>query len=131
MTAKPRKIEQYLAEGQRLAEVVAAHRAATGAASAEAPVTQQPDVYPECNKPRSPRSQRLPSAQYPTELPGWPLNPRPPAEVPDYRTIETASIVVRARKAKGRSLIEPIGPSELRKRDSVSRLGAPFGAREQ
>jgi hypothetical protein len=104
--AKPRKMELYLAEAERFAETVKAYRAAAGG--------DEPAPTP--TKPR-----RLPTAQYPSEIPGYPLNPSPPKEIPEYRTMETAQIVVRARKAKGRGLIEPIGPSELRKRDSVSR----------
>jgi hypothetical protein len=109
---QPLKTAQHLAEGKRLAEMVAAHRADRGEASAAAVLHKQYTG----NKPRS---RRLPTAQYPSEIPGYPLNPNAPKEIPDYRTIETAEIVVRARRAKGRSLMEPIGPSELRKRDDV------------
>ena len=110
---KPRKMEQYIAEGKRLADVVAAHRAARGEASAEVPSAQTGSPEPDCNKRKS---YRLPPLATPTPIPGYPLNPSP-AEVPDYGTMGR----VKAIKARQRSRkIDPIGPPELVKAREAS-----------
>jgi hypothetical protein len=98
---------QYLAEGDVLRDAVNAHRAARGA-SAESP---------------PPKSQRLPPAQYPTEIPGFPLNPTPPAEIPNYASmarLKATRAAVAERRGK-RATLKPIGEPTLRKRDNVSR----------
>jgi hypothetical protein len=117
---KPRKMELYLAEGARLAEVVNAYRAAKGEASAEdAAVTQRTYVSPDCDKPRP---YKQPPLDRPTEIPGYPLNnPSPGQEIPDYVTIGRVK-AMRATQAARRGKkapVTPSGSSELRKRPDM------------
>jgi hypothetical protein len=115
-----RTIPEYLKYGEQLSEAVNAYRAARG----EATVTQDPERSGrDVTSSTKPKSYQLPPAAGPTPIDGYPFNLSPPKEAPDYRTMQTAQIVFRARKAKGRSLLAAIGPSELRKRDSVSPSG--------
>jgi hypothetical protein len=117
---KPRKMELYLAEGARLAEVVNAYRAAKGEASAEdAAVTQRTYVSPDCDKPRP---YKQPPLDRPTEIPGYPLNnPSPGQEIPDYVTIGRVK-AMRATQAARRGKRAPVAPSgspALRKRHDM------------
>src|ERR1700730_15682864 len=92
---KPRRTEIYLAEAERFAEVVNDYRAAGAGASAETSVTEQLEVEPQCNKRKS---YRLPPLPIPTEIPGYPLNPTPPAEAPDYVNLARVK-AIRATQA--------------------------------
>jgi hypothetical protein len=88
----------------RLREAVDAYRSQKG--------TEQPQAP-------KPAKRRLPPAERPTEVPGFPLNePRPDQEIPDFHTMQTAQIVARARQRKvGAQLpAKPIGEPQLRKR---------------
>jgi hypothetical protein len=120
---QPLKIAQYLAEGKRLADVVAAHRATKGEASAEgAPLTQTRTPVQDCNKPtKSKKSYPLPLLPGPTEIPGFPLNPSPPAEAPDYGNMSRVQAIraTQAERRGKRAPLTPSGPSELRKRHDV------------
>jgi hypothetical protein len=102
---KPRKMDQYLAEGRRLVELVNAHRAARDEASADLR-----------------KSYRLPPLAGPTEIPGYPLNnPSPAQEVPDYVTIRRVK-AMRATQAARRGKRAPVAPSgspALRKRHDM------------
>jgi hypothetical protein len=103
---KPRKMELYLAEGARLAEVVNAYRASKGEASAEEPIPTKRKSYP------------LPPLAGPTEIPGYPLNPTPAQEMPDYGTIGRVKATRAAQAARRgkKAPLTPSGSSELRKR---------------
>ena len=100
-------MDQYLANGERLAEVVNAYRATKGAASAETPFTQHERSFVECNKPKS---YKLPPLAGPTEIPGYPLNPSPAQDVPDYGTIGRVK-AMRATQAARRCKRAPLTPS--------------------
>jgi hypothetical protein len=117
---KPRKMDQYLAEGERLVALVNDYRAAKGAASAEgAPLLQSGSPDPDCNKPKFTdlrKSYRLPPQETPTPIEGFPLNPSPAPEVPDFGTVNR---VKRLRRA-GRTLPDPIGPPSLLKAREAS-----------
>jgi hypothetical protein len=106
-------MEAYLAEANRLREEVNAFIAAKrdGAAGVENPTPQSP----------KPKQRRLSPASYPTELAGWPLNPSPPAEVPNFHTMQTAQIVARARRRKVGAQLpsKPIGPTQLIKKGDL------------
>jgi hypothetical protein len=114
--AKPRKMDQYIAEGRRLVEVVAAYREARDAAS---PVSQPDPVDGELSPaPAKKKSYRLPPLDRPTELPDWPLNPPQDIDLPDYGNLARVK-AIRATQAARRGKkapMTPIGPSELRKR---------------
>jgi hypothetical protein len=119
---KPRKMDQYLAEGRRLVALVNAHRAARDEARSDAshaypsaegaPVTQS--VGEPAPTPTKRKSYRLPPLETPMPIPGFPLAPsRPGEDVEDYGTVNR---VRRLRKAgRTRPLLVPIGPPELRK----------------
>ena len=98
-------MDQYLAEGGRLAALVNAHRAARDKASAEAPVS--------CNKRKS---YRLPPLEGPTPIPGFPFRDPAGQEIPDYGSIARVK-AIKARQ-RGRKM-DPIGPPELVKRCDV------------
>lgn len=102
------KIAQYLAEGQRLAEVVAARRVAKGEAGAEEPTE---------TKPKRRKSNPLPPADGPTPIDGYPFNASPPKEAPDYGNIARvkATRATQAARRSKRAPMQPSGPSELRK----------------
>jgi hypothetical protein len=108
--AKPSKMAQYLAAGDRLREAVAVYRVAKEEASAAVPT-------PTPTKKR--RSYPLPPADGPTPIPGYEFNPRPPAEVPEYdsmsrvKAIRAAQAAQRGRRAP---FLTPSGQPELRKR---------------
>jgi hypothetical protein len=119
--AKPRKMELYLAEAERFMETVKAYRAAKEEASAEVPVTQRTYVSPNCNNAPAPtkrKSYQLPPLDRPTEIEGYPLNPRPPAEAPDYSSIGRVKAIraTQAARRGRRAPLTPSGPSELRKK---------------
>jgi len=122
MTAKPSKMAQYLANGQRLRDAVNAYRAAKGEASAEGAVTEQLNVGTECNDasvPTKPKSQRLPPLATPTELPDYPLNwDAARQEIPDYGSMARlqATRATQAERRGKRAPLKPIGPSRLVKR---------------
>jgi hypothetical protein len=77
--------------------------------------------YPptDCNKPKS---YKLPPLATPTPIEGYPLNPSPPAEIPDYGDMGRVQAIRRRQWEVGRRApMKPIGEPTLRKRDSVSR----------
>jgi hypothetical protein len=114
---QPLKMAQYLAEGKRLAALVNDYRAAKG----EAPDTQHEGSFVKCNEAPTPtkrKSYPLPRLDQPTEIPGYPLNPSPAQDIPDYGNIGRVK-AIRATQAARRGKkapVTPIGPSELRKR---------------
>jgi hypothetical protein len=107
-------MEIYLAEGEaRLADVVKAYRAAKGEMSAP-----QGEDFHDAPAPTKRRSYPLPPLDRPTEIEGYPLNPSPPKELPDYGNIARlkATRAAQAERRGKKSPLTPIGPSELRKR---------------
>jgi hypothetical protein len=96
--------ERLASETDQLRQAVNAHRA------------QKPAAAP--LQSTKPAKRRPPPAERPTSIDGYPFNDSPPAAIPDFRTMETAQIVVRARQRKvGAQLpAKPFGPPELRKR---------------
>jgi hypothetical protein len=112
---KSRKMDQYLAEGERLVALVNDYRAVKGAASAEgAPSLQSGSPDPDCNKRKS---YKLPPLAGPTEIPGYPLNPTPAQEMPDYGTIGRVKATRAAQAARRgkKAPLTPSGPPVLRK----------------
>jgi hypothetical protein len=110
---QPLKIAQYIAEGRRLVEAVEALRAARDEAllQSDAPASEAPG-------PTKRKSYKLPPLSTPTEIPGYPLNPSLPAEVPEYGSISRVK-AIRATQAARRGKkapMTPSGPSELRKK---------------
>jgi hypothetical protein len=110
-------MEIYLAEAERFVEVVKAYRAAKEAASAETPLIDK------CNETPAPtkrRSYNLPPLKTPSEIPGYPLNPSPPAEAPDYGNLARvkATRAAQAERRGKRAPLTPGGPSRLVKRGS-------------
>jgi hypothetical protein len=126
MTAKPSKIAQYLAEGDRLRDAVDAYRAARSDVTPVSPSEPTP-------APTKRRSYPLPPAQYPSELPDYPLNwgaarqdgeaiIGPAKEIPDYGSLGRLK-AVRAAQAERRgkkSPLTPSGPSRLVKAREAS-----------
>jgi hypothetical protein len=118
---QPLKIAQYIAEGRRLTALVNDYRAARDEASAEAPLQRaSPDA--ECNKPTKRKSYKLPPLPGPTEIPGYPLNPSPPAEAPDYGNLARVKAIraTQAARRGKRAPLTPSGPSRLVKAREVS-----------
>ena len=105
-----------------MAAAVDAYRAARGAASAEGAPLKPKSLALKAPMMAAPSYQQ-PPAQYPTEIPGWPLNwDAARHEIPDYGTMaRVQAIKPRQRKLGAQMPMKPIGRSELRKRDSVSR----------
>jgi hypothetical protein len=103
--SKPLKMAEYLAEAERLREMVDAYRRArrSGAgADDDAP---------------KPERRRLPSLPRPTEIEGYPLNSTPPTEIPDYGKMARVTVIKwRQRKLGARAPVKPVGRPELRKR---------------
>jgi hypothetical protein len=91
-------------------------RAARDAASAETSVTEHLHVEPQCNKRKS---YRLPPLPTPTEIPGYPLNPSPAQEVPDYETMGRVKAIKARQRGGGTPRLDPSGPPELLKRGDV------------
>ena len=109
---KPRKIDQYLADGNRLRDAVAAYRAQRDEAGAEVPVTPTPTKR---------KSWPLPPLERPTEIPGFPTNPSPPRlDLPDYGSIGRLKAIraAQADRRGKRAPLTPSGPSRLVKRGS-------------
>jgi hypothetical protein len=94
---------QYLAEGDQLRDAVNAYRAARGEASAESP---------------PPKPQRIATQQYPSVIPGFPLNPNPPKKAPDYGSMArvAATRAAMAERRGKRAPMKPNGPFRLVKR---------------
>jgi hypothetical protein len=109
VSARPRKIDVYLAAGNRLRDAVNAYRAAKEEANGEEPT-------PTPTKKR--RSHPLPPADGPTPIPGYPLAPSQPKEIPDYGSMArvAATRAAMAERRGKRAPLTPIGPSELRKK---------------
>jgi hypothetical protein len=109
--AKPRKMDLYLAEGRRLAELVNAYRATKAAASEETPV--------EPTKKKR-KSYRLPPLETPTPIPGFPFAGQggEAKDIPDYGSIGRVKAIraTQAARVGKRAPLKPIGPSELRKK---------------
>jgi hypothetical protein len=118
--ARPRKMEQYIAEGRRLVALVDAHRAAKAAEASLQSGSPEPDQAPVPTKRK--KSYPLPPLETPTPIPGFPFrDPAEQAEAPDYGTIGRMQ-AIRAAQAERRGKkapMKPIGPSELRKRHDV------------
>jgi hypothetical protein len=67
-------------------------------------------------------SNQLPTLDTPTEIPGFPLGPtRPRPEIPAYGSRNVGMDVSRRikRRASGTAILDPIGPAELRKLESI------------
>jgi hypothetical protein len=109
---QPLKTAKYLTEGEPLADAVAAYRAAKSEASAEG-VLQSGEPSPDCNKRKS---YKLPPLDRPSEIEGYPLNPSPPKDIPEYDSMARVK-AIKARQ-RGRKM-DPIGPPELIKRGDV------------
>jgi hypothetical protein len=114
--AKPSKVAQALAEGDRLRELVNAYRAAKGEASlsSDAPASDGNKQTPTEKK-----SYPLPPLERPTELPDYPLNPAPARpDVPDYGNMARlkASRAAQAARLGKHAPLRPSGPPKLRKR---------------
>jgi hypothetical protein len=83
-------------------------------------------VYPNeaATQPTPPKRQGpLAAITTPTPIPGYPLGPcRPEVETPTYGSREAAIDASRKmkRRANGTAILDPIGPPELRKRDTMS-----------
>jgi hypothetical protein len=105
--SKPSKMAAYLAEANRLREEVNAFIAAKRDGAATEPLQST-----------KPERRRSPPAARPTELPGWPLNPSPPAEIPDYGTMVQAT-KQRQRKIGAQLPSKPIGEPRLIKKGDV------------
>ena len=117
---QPLKIATYLAEGDHLRERVNAYRAERDEAGAEVPFTNPAHEGGECNKPTPSKSKsyRLPLADGPTPIDGYPFNPSPPKDVPDYVNmgrVQATRATQAARRGK-RAPMKPSGPSGLRKK---------------
>jgi hypothetical protein len=109
MTAKPNKMEIYLAANQ-LREAVNAYRAQRDEAGA------QRDV--EAPAPIKKKSWPLPPQDQPTPIPGFPFNASPPKEAPDYGSMGRLH-ATRAAQAERRGKNAPMkssGAPELRKK---------------
>jgi hypothetical protein len=105
--SKPSKVADYLAEAERLAALIDAYRAA------------KPGLK---RSPAPTKSKQLPALDRPTEIPGFPLGPsRPRPEIPAYGCRGVGIDFRRRikRRASGTAIFDPIGPAELRKRESV------------
>jgi hypothetical protein len=67
--------------------------------------------------PTKSKSYRLPTADGPTPIDGYPFNPSPPKEVPDYRSMARVQAVKhRQRKLGAQAPMKPIGEPTLRKK---------------
>lgn len=111
MTAKPSKMAQYLVEGARLRDAVNAYRAAKAETSLSGA-----SIDADGNKPKS---YREPPAQYPTELPDWPLNwDAAKQEIPECGSMARvqATRATQAERRGKRAPLTPSGPSRLVKR---------------
>jgi hypothetical protein len=69
---------------ERLASETDLLREAVNAYRAQKPATEPPQ------SPKPPKRRPSPAAAL-SIIPGWPLNPNPPAEVPDFLTMGTAA----------------------------------------
>ena len=119
---QPLKIAQYLAEGRQLAALVNDYRAARDKASAEgATLLQTGTPVQDCNKPTKRKSYRLPPLDRPTELEGYPLNPSPPKEAPNYESLARVKAIraTQAARRGKRAPLTPSGPSGLRKNEAA------------
>jgi hypothetical protein len=103
---KPSKTAQYRAEADRLRGAVDAYRAERGLKPSPAPT--------------KPERRRLSPAASPTEIPGYPLNPTPPAEIPDYGNMaRVTAIKTRQRKVGAQLPSKPVGEPQLIKRGDL------------
>jgi hypothetical protein len=103
---KPSKTAQYLAEADRLREVVDVYRA-------QKPATPPPQST-------KPERRRLPPSDRPTEIPGWPLNSsRPGQDIPSYGSRSEAIEAARKLRRFGTVFLDPVGPPELWKAEST------------
>ena len=108
-------------EGRRLTELVNAYRTARDEALLQSGLTQSASPDADCNNaPVPPKPKRksypLPPLPGPTEIPGYPLNPSPPAEAPDYGNMGRVAAIKRRQRDRK---MDPIGPPELIKRGDV------------
>jgi hypothetical protein len=118
---QPLKIAQYIAEGRRLMALVNDYRAAKGAGDTTCPVSQPDPVDGEpAPVPTKRKSYRLPPLDRPSELEGYPLNPTPGQEIPDYGNIGRVKAIraTQAARRGKRAPLTPSGPSRLVKRGS-------------
>jgi hypothetical protein len=102
---KPSKAEQYAEGVAALRDAVNAYRAAK----------QQPGAEP----PQAPKlaTLRLPPAERPTPIDGFPMNDSPPAQVPDYGTMGRVQAIRHRQRRPGAQLPnKPMGPTQLIKK---------------
>jgi hypothetical protein len=92
-------------EADQLREAVNAYRAERGLEPAPAPT-----------KPKRPR---LSPAERPTEIPGYPLNDSPPAEIPDYGTMSRVQAIKHRQQRKIRAQLPITGEPQLIKRGDL------------
>jgi hypothetical protein len=107
-----KKLEERIGEVAQLRDAVNAYRAQKPAAAPPQSLTTE-----QCRQRHYPAPAARSIAR-PSELPDYPLNPNPPAEVPDFHTMQTAQIVARARQRKiaAQRPVKPIGETRLIKR---------------
>ena len=120
-------IPQYLKNGESLREAVSAYRQERDEALLQTIQNYKSEMenrFTVCNSPEAPAPtkpkpyRRLPVANYPTEIPGFPLNEsRAGQDVPDYGTMSRVKAVKHRQRILGaRAGMKPNGPPELRKR---------------
>jgi hypothetical protein len=86
------------------------------AANAYRATKPPPDTAP--TPPTKPK-RRLATANYPTEIKGWPLNPSPPASVPDYGTMSRVQAIKHRQRKVGAQLPSKFGEPQLIKRSDL------------
>jgi hypothetical protein len=105
--------ERLASETDRLRQAVNAYRAQKEALPSA--TSQQPGAEP----PQAPKPKRrsLSLAGRPTVLAGWPLNPSPPAEIPDYGTMGRVQAIRHRQRRPGARLPITGEPHLIKRRD--------------
>jgi hypothetical protein len=114
---QPLKTALYLAEGERLREVVNAYRAARDVSGVPNGTVDRV-TGAEVPAPTPTKPKRLPPLYGPTPIDGYPLNPSPPKEVPDYGNMARlhATRAAQAERRGKKAPLKPIGEPTLRKK---------------
>jgi hypothetical protein len=66
---------------------------------------------------QQPERRRQPPAERPTEIPGFPLNDSPPAEIPDYGTMSRVQAIKHRQRKIGAQLPITGEPQLIKRRD--------------